>query len=85
MSRVRNDLEAHRYANVLRVRHVTLDSLTQARAALGGKLDVQADASLSMPKVVRDRIADAISGPMPAEYRDVLEQYYRRLAEQGSR
>ena len=38
-----------------------------------------------MPKYVRDRLADAITGPMPAEYREVLEQYYRRLAEQAGR
>ncbi len=85
MNRVRNDLEANRYQNVLRARNVTLETMRQTRAALAGELVVEADASSPMPKVVRDRIADAISGPLPEEYRQVLEQYYRRLAEQAGR
>ena len=83
MNRVQNDLAANRYGNVLRARHVTLETVRQTRAALGGELVVETDTAAAMPKYVRDRLADAISGPMPEEYRDVLEQYYRRLAEQA--
>jgi hypothetical protein len=82
MNRVKNDLEANRYANVLRARHVTVETLGQAQAALAGGVVVQTDTSSAMPKYIRDRVTDAISGPMPEEYRDVLEQYYRRLAGQ---
>jgi hypothetical protein len=34
-----------------------------------------------MPKYIRDDIADAMKGKLPSEFRDVLEQYYRRLSE----
>ena len=81
MNRVTNDLEANRYANALRAHHVTVEALGGAKAALAGGVVVQTDTSSAMPKYIRDRVTDAISGPMPEEYRDVLEQYYRRLSD----
>ena len=36
-----------------------------------------------MPKVVRDNIADAMGGELPAEFRDALRQYYTRLSRQA--
>ena len=37
-----------------------------------------------MPKYIRDNVADAMKGKLPAAYRDVLEQYYRRISEQAA-
>ena len=83
MSRVQRDLEKGRYQNVLRAREQTLSALTQSKLRIG-QIDVAQDTSAEMPKYIRDDIADAMKGKLPAEFRDVLEQYYRRLSEAGN-
>ena len=82
MNKVRGDLEAGRYQNVLRSRNKTLSALRQSKLKIG-KIDVTEDTSTGMPKYVRDDIADAMKGKLPEEYKDVLEHYYRRLSERG--
>jgi len=84
MNRVRGDLEAHRYQNVLRSKDSTLSSLRQTKMLLAGQIDVTADTSSGLPKYVRDDIADAMKGNLPEQYKDVLEQYYKRLGEQSA-
>ena len=37
-----------------------------------------------MPKYIRDNIADAMKGKLPAGYREALQQYYRRLSERAN-
>ncbi len=81
MNRVRGHLEQYRYHHALRARDVTLGSLRQTRLLLTGEINVTKDTSASMPKYVRDEIADAMKGRLPESYRDVLQQYYRRLGE----
>jgi len=83
MSRVQHDLEKGRYQNVLRARERTLSALTQSKLRIG-RIDVAQDTSAEMPKYIRDDIADAMKGKLPAEFRDVLQQYYRRLSEAGN-
>ncbi len=85
MNKVRNDLENYRYNNVLRGKKETLESRKDSKLMLSGKMDVTTDTTSTMPKRVRDDISDAMKGKVPDEYRDVLEQYYRRLSEQGGR
>ncbi len=85
MTRVKKDLENYRYNNVLRARDATIAALKQTQLSLSGKVDVEADSSSAMPKYIRDDIADAMKGKLPTEYREVLQQYYRRLSEQGTR
>ena len=85
MNRVKKDLENYRYHNALRARDATIAALKQTHLSLSGKVDVEADSSSAMPKYIRDDIADAMKGKLPAEYREVLQQYYRRLGEQGGR
>jgi hypothetical protein len=80
MSKVGRDLQKGKYQNVLRERNETLAALKQAKLRIGD-IDVAEDASDAVPKYVRDDIADAMKGKLPAEYKDVLEQYYRRLSE----
>ena len=84
MNRVQRDLEKGRYQNVLRARNKTLAALRQTRLRIGN-VDVIEDASSGMPKYVRDDIADAMKGKLPAEFKDVLEHYYRRLSESAQR
>jgi len=83
MNRVRRDLAEYRYQNVLRARKETLGAIRQTRLLLSGEIDVAADSSSPMPKYVRDNVADAMKGKLPAAYRDVLHQYYRRISEQA--
>lgn len=83
MKRVQHDLANYRYQNVLRAREETVATLRQSHLLLGGKIDVAKDSSSAMPKYVRDDIADAMKGKLPDAYRDVLQQYYKRLGEQG--
>jgi len=81
MNRVRSDLENYRYQNVLRQRETVLDTMRQVKVHTRGGIDVSADTTMHMPKYVRDDVADAMKGKMPEEYREVLEQYYRRLSQ----
>ncbi len=81
MNRVKNDLDDGRYRNALRARKVTIQALRQTQMMIGKKLEVTEDSSNAMPKYVRDNIAAARGGKLPAEYREMLEQYYRRLSE----
>ncbi|HUU23648.1 MAG TPA: hypothetical protein VM389_14035, partial [Phycisphaerae bacterium] len=85
MNRVQNDLENYRYQNALRTKDATLGALRDTKLHIGRGIDVVTDTSSKMPKYIRDDIADAMKGNMPAEYRDALQQYYRRLAEQAQR
>ena len=80
MNRVQRDLEKGRYQNVLRARNQTLSALRQSKLRIGN-IDVTEDTSGAMPKYVRDDIADAMKGKLPEEFKDVLEQYFRRLSE----
>lgn len=84
MNRVQRDLENHRYRNALRSREETLEALRQSRLHLAGEIDVTSDPSAAMPKHVRKDIADAMSGKLPAEYSEALEQYYRRLSDSSA-
>ena len=83
MNRVKNDLDKFRYRNALRARKEVVGALQDTAMLLGGDVDVQADASASMPKYIRDDIADAMTGTLPEEFREVLKQYYRRLNQEG--
>jgi len=85
LDRVRGDLENYRYQNVLRARKVVLDSLQQTKLAVDRRYEVTVDRSGAMPKYIQDSVADAMKGKMPEEFRDVLEQYYKRLSEQGGK
>jgi len=84
MDRVYNDLRNYRYQNVLRARHAVLKALGEIGGTKTGEIDVLIDSSVNMPKYIRDNIADAMKGNMPEEYREVLEQYYRRIGEVGA-
>jgi len=81
MDRVYNDLRNYRYQNVLRARHATIAALRDASNMKAGEIDISIDTSAGMPKYIRDNIADAMKGKLPEEYREVLEQYYRRLGD----
>ena len=81
MDKLGNDLAANRYQNALRSRKDVTGALRQSKFLLAGKVDVAADNSSGMPKYVRDNIADAMKGKLPAEFQGVVEQYYRRLGE----
>jgi hypothetical protein len=81
MNEVRNDLGRYRYQNALRLRKELLGTIQQSKWLLKGKIDVSTDTSTTMPKYIRDGIADAMRGKLPSEFRTILEQYYRRLGE----
>jgi hypothetical protein len=83
MNRVRSDLENYRYRNVLRSGAETLGVIRQTRMLLAGEVDVTVDESATMPKYVREDIADAMKGELPEKFRDALREYYRRLSEQA--
>ncbi len=81
---MQRDLESFRYRNVLRARKDVVGVLQQSKLLLSGQIDVSADTSTNMPKYIMDDISDAMKGKLPDEYREVLQQYYRRLSEQGN-
>ena len=83
MNRVKDDLDKFRYRNALRARKEVVGALQDTAMLLSGDVDVQADATASMPKYIRDDIADAMNGTMPEEFRAVLKQYYNRLNKEG--
>jgi hypothetical protein len=83
MTRVNGDLQDYHYQNALRAKDTTIGAIGQTKLLLSGKIDVAADSSSAMPKYVRDEIADVTDNNLPAEYREALKQYYRRLSQQG--
>ncbi|MDP6544549.1 MAG: hypothetical protein QGH60_11195 [Phycisphaerae bacterium] len=85
MNRVKDDLDKFRYHNALRARKEVVGALQDTAMLLSGNVDVQADVSASMPKYIRDDIADAMKGTLPEEFREVLKQYYRRLHQEGGK
>jgi hypothetical protein len=85
MGRVYDDLVKGRYQNVLRARHETLAALRQSALLLTGNVRVTADPTTAMPKYIRRDIADAMKGDLPPKYREILQQYYRRLSEEAGR
>ncbi len=83
MNRVQTELEHYRYTNALRQKDVTLKTLRRTQLMLAGKIDVTADATASMPKYIRDEIADTMKADLPAAYREALKRYFTRLAGTG--
>lgn len=83
MNRIRGDLQAGRYTNALRKRDEMLGALRQMRSAVGPAVRVERDASAALPKGLRESIDEARGGKLPAEYRETLEEYYRRLGQQA--
>jgi hypothetical protein len=82
MNRVQQDLEKGDYRNALRRRRATIEAIRRTGEMMGDKIEVTQDTTAAMPKYIRDNISDAMKGNLPAEYREILEQYYRRLSEQ---
>ena len=80
MNRVHTDLVNYRYQNLLREKKGILEALKETKLHIGRGIDVTVDTSSTMPKYVDDEIADAMKGNMPEEFREVLEQYYKRLS-----
>ena len=85
MNRVHTELVNYRYQNALRQKNATLGAIKESKLHIGRGIDVTIDASSTMPKHVRDDIADAMKGKMPEEFRDVLEHYYDRLSKTPGR
>ncbi|MCP4376820.1 MAG: hypothetical protein GY794_11670, partial [bacterium] len=83
MNRVKNDLDKFRYHNALRARKEVVSALQDTAMLLSGDIDVQADVTSSLPKYIRDDIADAKNATLPEEFREVLMQYYRRVNQEG--
>jgi len=83
MNRAGNDLANYRYRNVLRTRQATLGALRDARDQLTVDVDVVRDASTDVPKYIRENINDAMGADLPAEHREQLQQYYRRIGAEG--
>jgi hypothetical protein len=85
MNRVQTDLNKGRYRNALRQRRGIVEMLQATRDMLGGqdRIEVVQDAVSPMPKRIRKNISDASGGKLPADYREILKQYYRRLSENG--
>ncbi len=81
MKKNAEDLKAGRYKNVLRQRNVLISSLKQTALLLGGMINVRSDKSTAMTKQVRDNVADTMQDKMPEDYKDVMQQYYRRMSE----
>jgi hypothetical protein len=81
MNRVRRDLETGDYRNALRRRNETLQAIRQTQMMVGEDIDVRQDTTEALPKYIRDDISDAMDGKLPAGYRHILQQYYRRLSE----
>jgi len=46
-------------------------------------VDVVRDASTDVPKYIRENINDAMGADLPAEHREQLQQYYRRIGAEG--
>lgn len=82
MNKVQDDLKNYRYQNALRTRQTMVENLKQTRLLLTDGLDVKTDTTTAMPKYIRDDIADAMNEKLPAQYKDALEQYYKKLNEQ---
>jgi hypothetical protein len=82
MNKVQDDLKNYRYQNALRTRQTMVENLKQTRMLLTDGLDVKTDTTTAMPKYIRDDIADAMNEKLPAQYKDALEQYYKKLNEQ---
>ena len=81
MNRVQGDLANYRYQNALRQRDAVVGSLGASRMLLTRKINVLEDTSSGVPKYVRDDIQDAMQGPLPPQYRDVLESYMHKLSQ----
>ncbi len=84
MRRVEDDLSNYRYQNAFRRKNVVLEGLRTSRALLGGQIAVREDATPTMPRQVRDDIADAMQSDMPAGYKELLKQYYENLSAAGA-
>lgn len=85
MQRVRDDLARGEYRNALRRREETLSALRQSHRLLAGKVEVTADPAAALPENLRMYLADIDDADLPAEYREMLREYYRRLAEPPGR
>lgn len=83
MNRVQNDLKQNRYTNALRARKQVLSALGDTAMLVSGEVTVQADTSQTMPKHVKEDIADAMNGTLPEEFRQALKQYFKRISQDG--
>jgi len=84
MNKVHDDLANNRYQNALRAREAVADNLKQAKLLLTGGVDVKTDKSAAMPKYVQQEINAASNRNLPEEYKDALQEYYRKLGAQTS-
>jgi len=82
MKKVHAGLRSYRYKDVLMDRDHVLSALRDSQAAAAGQATVTSDRYETVPKYIRKYIMDAADGELPAEYRQPLREYYRRLSEQ---
>jgi hypothetical protein len=83
MNKVQDDLKSYRYQNVLRARDTTLEGLKQTRLMLSEGIDIKTDTTTAMPKYLREDIADAMKEKLPAQYKDAIQEYYKKLNDQS--
>jgi hypothetical protein len=84
MNQVHDDLKNYRYQNALRARQTMVEHLKDTRLLLtdGQDIKTKTDTTTAMPKYIRDDIADAMHEKLPAQYKDALQQYYKKLNDQ---
>ncbi|HOZ45180.1 MAG TPA: hypothetical protein PLO37_03765 [Candidatus Hydrogenedentes bacterium] len=81
MTAIEEDLRDFRYQNVLDRQDVVLDDLRSSHLVMLQHIKVRGERRTSMPRDEQIEVLDAMDEEVVPEYRDMVADYFRRLAE----
>lgn len=81
MKEMEEDLARCKGQNYAELQKRIVEKLAQAKKVLGAEVRSNEDTAAHLPKRLRDQLESAMDEEAPAEYRDLIEQYYKNLSE----
>jgi hypothetical protein len=81
MSKMRGAAEQGEWREYAKAQKVVLSNLRELKGVIAQQKELNRDRSAQIPKEVRDEITSGQEEKAPKEYRDLVEQYFKSLAE----
>ncbi len=81
MKEMENDLQRGAGRDYGELQRRVVEKLQQAKKVVGAQVRSNEDTAAHLPKRMRDELESAMDEEAPAEYRDLIEDYYKNLSE----
>lgn len=81
MQSIEDDLGNYRYQNVLPKKKMLVDTMRESHESLRQQIHIRGERNVFLPKNDQVEILEALDEDISAEYRDMVAEYFRKLAQ----